>query len=207
MLRTVREVALLVEVWKKTEESTLRQLKHNCERSRSLAAHAAVQRGGRTGEQERGEQDDTLKRLKKKKMQKRGDREYRSNHRPRRPEREPGHRAAEPGTDGETGARAAAAQGGRCRQRAPFHGEQRYGAPRGQRSCGAALRGIPALRSPAPPRGTYQPHAPGQHQQPGHRHAGTETLRGDEIEKTFSHSGPHRHRHRARPPGPLPARG
>lgn len=149
MLRTVREVALLVEVWKKTEESTLRQLKHNRERSRSLAAHGCA-----TGRQSwRAGTRRTRRYVKKtlKKMQKRGDREYRSNHRPRRPEREPGHRAAEPGTDGETGARAAAAQGGRCRQRAPFHGEQRYGAPRGQLSCGAALRGIPALRSPAPP--------------------------------------------------------
>ena len=62
-------------------------------------------------------------------------------------------------------------------------------------------------RSAAPPRRTHQAHAPGQHQQPGHRHAGTETLRGDEIETTFSHSGPqrhrHRHRHRSRPRRPV----
>lgn len=101
---------------------------------------------------------------------------------------------------------AAAAQGGRCRQGAPFRQEQRHGALRSAAELGAAL-GSPASlrgwgevgergsrRSAAPPRRTHQAHAPGQHQQPGHRHSGTETLRGDEIETTFSHSGPHRHR-------------
>lgn len=138
-------------------------------------------------------------------MQKRGDREYRSNHRPRRPERE---RVTAQRSRGGTGKRAREPQqrraGGAGRGR-PSMGSSATGLRAGSGAVGRPWGG--SRRSAAPPRGTHQPHAPGQHQQPGHRHAGTETLRGDEMEKTFSHPGPHRHRHRARPPGPLPARG